>query len=262
MDDMKTMPSYVPAILAGLMICAGCSVKENREACPCRFMLDYSEVDTSSVKSADLTMRSDDGFVFMDELGLEDFRIGTEVRVPRTEIETLVWSGTDGLFTDHGIFIPLGEDCPRVYFHASVVDADCEMVEEKVVMRKNHCVMTVSLNNMESVPESLNVVGNVCGYMSDGTPAAGEFRYGLRNDDGFGGMVVLPRQTDNSLVLEVTDREGHTRMFNIGEYISDIGYDWLEPDLKDLTLDIDIALTELTLVVQGWDKIYRFNVTI
>ncbi len=257
---MKMMPSYVLSLLVSSIVCAGCSVKENRDDCPCRLMLDYSEVDTSAVRSADLTMKSDDGFVFEYELGIEDFRSGMEVQVPRTEIETVIWAGTGGLLTGSGVFIPVGEDCPRLYFHRSVVDADCEIVYEKVMMRKNHCVMTVKLNNFEEALQSFTVHGNVCGYMEDGSPAAGEFKYELER--GFGREVVLPRQLDDSLVLEIKDGDGLLKRFNIGEYIADTGYDWNEPDLQDITLEIDIAITEIRLLIQGWDKVYRFDVTI
>ncbi len=259
---MVKMPSCALILIVSLMVCTGCSVKENREACPCRIMLDYSEVDTSVVRSADLFMRSDDGFFFTHELDAEDFEYGMEVPVPRGDINLSVWSGTDGLLTEDGMVIPVGEDCPEVYLHSSVVDADCEYAVERVNMRKNHCRMTVNLKNVAAVPKSLLVIGNTNGYDSGGVPSSGMFRYEMTISGGIGGLVVLPRQADDSLRLEVMDGSGVLRRFNIGEYILESGYDWNLPDLKDLVLDIDITVTDVKLMIQGWEKVYKFDVII
>ncbi len=259
---MKMKLSYALAVLVSMMICAGCSVKENRSVCPCRLILNYSKVDTSVVKSADLTVKSHDGFIFTDELGTDELKSEAEVMVPRENIEVFVWSGTEGLLAEHGLFIPLGEDCPPVYLHDSKVNANRETVEETVIMRKEHCRMTINLNNLESSSRYLNIIGNVCGYLPDGCPVAGEFRYGLGSEGGTGCVVLLPRQTDGSLFLEISDDDGIVKKFNIGEYVIESGYDWNAPDLQDITIDLDIAITEIILAIQGWDEVYHFEVII
>ncbi len=288
---------------AVIVVCAascGCSVREDRDSCPCRFRLDFSGVDTSLVWSADLCLRGAGGFVFSERIDFEEFcgdegadGFGgmMEIPVPRGEIDVMVWSGTGGLLSDSGIFIPVGEDCPPVCFHASTVGAYGEEHEERVVMRRNHCVMTVRLTG-EVFDEGdglsdagadfsfLVVRGNVCGYMADGTPAAGEFRHEMvMRDDGSGsgeggvvsdvdddyvawGTVVLPRQTDESLALEVMGGGDVLRRFNVGGDIVESGYDWSEPDLKDLTVDIEIAVTELRLRIGKWEKVLQFDIII
>ena len=37
-------------VLLTVLAAVGCSVKENRQNCPCRLMLDLTSIDTSSVK--------------------------------------------------------------------------------------------------------------------------------------------------------------------------------------------------------------------
>ncbi len=260
MDEMKMMPSGMLACLVSIMLCAGCSVKENRDMCPCRLVLDFSEVDTSVVRYADLIMTADDGFVFTDELEPEDLRSGKTVTVPRGEVNVSVWNGTDSMMDANGISIPYGEDCPPVYFHVSSVDADCELVRDTVMMRKNHCRLTINLKYMETDPKEIVLIGNVDGYGPDGTPSVGDFL--CRLPQGGAGHVVLPRQLDNSLAMEMNDGSGVLKRFALGEYIAESGYDWSAPDLEDLTVDIDIAFTGITLVIQGWDRTYRFDMVI
>ncbi len=247
--------------LVGMILFAGCSVKEDREACPCRLVLDFSEIDVSVIQQADLTVAADGGFVFTDVLYADDLGSVVHVTVPRASVEVGVWSGCGNMLIDNGLEIPVGVDCPPVYFHVSTVDADCEMVRELVVMRRNHCRMSVRLNNMESDAREINVYGNVDGYHADGTPSVGEFVYGLPLD-GNGGEVILPRQVDNSLSMVINDGSGVLKHFAIGEYIAGTGYDWNEPDLKDITVEIDISFAKIALIIQGWDEVYRFEVVI
>ncbi len=262
LSDMKGVLSGLLAALAGILLWTGCSVKENREVCPCIMFLDFSGVDTSVVRSAKLVMRSEEGFSLDRMLGAEDFRSGLQVPVPRGKVFLGISGGAEGMMTDSGLAIPLGKDCPPVYYHASEVGAEGETVHENVLMRKSHCVMTVNLNNVESAPHGITVVGNIDGYLSDGSPSDGAFSYDVPLRGATGNRVILPRQTDNSLVMDVRDGMGILRRFPIGEYISESGYDWEEPDLKDLTLDIDVAVTEVKLVIEGWDVVYEFEIVI
>ena len=72
----------------------------------------------------------------------------------------------------------------------------------------------------------------------------------------------MPRQMDNSIVLEVNDGTSVLKTFALGEYISASGYDWSAPDLGDITVGIDYTRTKLTVSVLGWDEVYEFDVVI
>ncbi len=257
---MKTLPSEMLIWLVSMILCAGCSVKENRNLCPCRLVLDFSEVDTSVIKKAELNVTAD-GFAFTDEFDVEEGRYRT-VFVPRTRISAGLWSGDGGLADEEGLHIPYGKDCPPVYFHVAEIDADCEIHTEKVMMRKNHCRLTINLERGTSEAWKISLYGNVDGYGADGLPENGEFFHEpAMNEDG-GYMLILPRQTDDSMVMELDDGSGVMKRFSLGEYIAQSGYDWHEPDLKDITIDIDVAFTRILLSIQGWDEVYKFDVVI
>ena len=65
---MKMSSFRMLLLTACMLICAGCSVKEDRTVCPCRLFLDFSEVDPSAVKSADFHLSASDGFIFTGTL--------------------------------------------------------------------------------------------------------------------------------------------------------------------------------------------------
>ena len=91
----------------------------------------------------------------------------------------------------------------------------------------------------------------------------GDFEFllnGVGADHGY--VAVLPRQVDASLVLEIDDGKGNSKVFALGQYMIASGYDWNEPDLEDVTVTLDYALTELRLVVNGWESVYRYDVEI
>ncbi len=259
---MKTLPSILLIVMVSIMVCAGCSVKEDRSLCPCILVLDFSEVDTAVINSSKLIMAADDGFLFTDELEADEMLSERSFFVPRTELELGVWSGVEGMMNDNGLLIPMGEDCPCVYFHAAVVDTDCEKLHEKVIMRKNHCRMTVNMERDADEIWIVNLYGNVNGYLSDGTPSAGEFSHELQQVGDNEYHSVLPRQIDDSLVMEIDDGSGVLKRFALGEYIAECGYDWTAPDLEDITVEVDVAFTGLTLMIGGWDGDHKFDIVI
>ena len=74
--------------------------------------------------------------------------------------------------------------------------------------------------------------------------------------------MVLPRQIDNSLLLDIISDDDRRRTFAIGNYIEASGYDWDSMDLKDITLDIDYARTDVTFRIGAWEHTTQFEVVI
>lgn len=258
---MKFKVSDMLLSALSLLSCIGCSVKESREVCPCQLLLDFSEVDTASVKSIDIYVRENDEIILRDFVGKEEFREDYMAYVPRTGLDFCAWFGRGDALTD-ALEIPYGEDCPPVYIHSSVIDASGETVTEKVVMRKSFCRMTLNVRRDVKSSFGLAISGNVNGYESDGAPSPGEFVVFLDSDGSDTFFVNLPRQLDDSLLMEVDTGDTVVKKFPLGRYIRESGYDWDTPDLEDIAIDLDIAVTHLSVVIQGWEKEYKFDVVI
>lgn len=245
------------------VLCASCSVKEDRTVCPCRLVLDMSDVDTSVVKYAELVVGASGGFQFRDTLGVDDFMREYVVDVPRGGVGVGLYYGAEGCVDESGgMEIAYGEECPQVYMHSSAFEAQGEIVVEEVQMRKNHCVMTIQVEAEKEFPFKLDAIGHVDGYDLGGSPSVGQFMYAMYvNDEGVCSLT-LPRQSDDSLMLEVSDGSGVLKSFALGEYVAASGYDWAADDLQDIMVTLDYSLTRIKIAVEGWRQEYVFNVVI
>ena len=259
-DKMKFSVNWHLGVLSVVLMCiaAGCSVKEDREECPCRLMLDLSAVDTSLVNVLNIQAVSAQGVVFSDTLKSEKFSELYVRDVPHVDMRVVVW-GSEG--REDRLIIPYGNDCPMLYMHAFDADTGGEKYFRKVELRKNHCLLTVAFEGREDVPYSLTFRGNVNGYDAYGFPSEGVFSCVAYPDGEGSSMVVVPRQTDSSLLLDVEDFGSSVlKTFAIGEYMERSGYDWTKEDLEDAEVVLDYCVTGFKIVFKGWDKEYIYDI--
>lgn len=251
------------SLLLCIMISSGC-VKEDREECPCRLIVDLSEVDTSRISSVNIMLAGYGGLVYEGQRYAESYLMDDVISVPRDHLFLNVSYGDDNMMTADGLRIPEGEGCPPVYLYSAFVDAsDREFVRKSVDMCKSHCVMTIYVEgDGDDFPFDMLIKGNVCGYDGAGHPSPGGFCCAPEMIGESVFRVVLPRQTDASLFLEVNDGTDVVKRFALGEYVKACGYDWTEPDLKDITVGVDYSRTMITVAVQGWDQVYEFDIVI
>ena len=232
-------------VLAVMMLIPACSVKEDRDACPCILELDLAVPDSVDAGSVEIMLTSSDGWSLSDTVDVFASGNRYSAPVPRADLHIRAWAGTGGMASEYGLLIPLGSACPKVYMHDSDVRAEGETVRESVFLRKNHCVVTLKTEGDVRLPSDVYVKGNVAGYDDKGAPLPGKFEVLLEDGSGDGVYeFVLPRQMDASLMMELEDGQGGYKAFALGHYIVSSGYDWNSPDLDDVTVVMDYALTE------------------
>ena len=250
-------------ILAVPCMLACCTVLEDRKHCPCHVVLDFSSTDTTLIPSVDIRISDGNDMFLSESVEAGIYMPEYAVSIPRSRLYLNIYSG-DGLQLDDrgGLTVPSGSECPKVYMHSAFVDATSEELRHVVEMHKNHCVMKIVMENEGAARYELRVRGNVCGYGMDGSPAEGEFDF-VPHVSGSGHYeVVLPRQKDSSLMLEIDDGSEVLKKFSLGEFIAAGGYDWAMPDLEDMTVYIDWTMTTISLEVQGWDWKYEHEIVI
>lgn len=260
---MKGNRIIVLMCLLLLSAAVSCSVKEDRSVCPCRLRLDFSGTDTSAVPGISLLLSDSGRYRCKEELPASDFMPEYMVEVPRTDIFVNVFAGNDlKVDPDKGLTIPVGSQCPLLNSCHLMADASGEESYARVELYKNHCVMSITVRKNDALKYGLCVKGNICGYGIDGTLLEGDFLY--EPDQGADGayMVVLPRQKDASLKLEVDDGTDVLKTFALGEYVASCGYDWNDKDLKDIEVTIDWAQTKIMLAVKGWDQVKEYEIVI
>lgn len=295
------------SVLQPFFTCPGCSVKEDRDLCPCTLVLEFPREDAERLQNGvTVCMRgcSDDGFSLCDTLlvgqaassGGPDTVSGKwsySYVVPKGDIDLAVAYSADGLageLNSSGRWIEIdeGRPCPSIWTCCEKVSARADRVTVSVRLHKNFCRIDIQVRDVdgEEFPFKLRVRGNVNGYGLDGKPARGAFLCdaersetesagsGTESDgddsgtasestgSGYGYAVTVPRQTDDSMTLEIVTDDGVAKSFAIGNYIAASGYDWTSADLKDICLEIDYARTVISFTIDKWTHSEQFEVVI
>lgn len=284
------------SVLQPFFTCPGCSVKEDRDLCPCALVLEFPRADAERLQDGvTVCMRgySDDVFSLCDTLlagqaassGGPDTVSGKwsySYVVPKGDIDLAVAYSADGLageLNSSGIWIEIdeGRPCPSIWTCCEKVSARADRVTVPVRLHKNFCRIDIQVRDVdgEEFPFKLRVRGNVNGYGLDGKPARGAFLCDAERSEtegsgtasestgyGHGYAVTVPRQTDDSLTLEIVTDDGVAKSFAIGNYIAASGYDWTSADLKDICLEIDYARTVISFTIDKWTHSEQFEVVI
>ncbi len=290
------------SVLQPFFTCPGCSVKEDRDLCPCTLVLAFPGEDAERLQDGvTVCMRgySDgDGLSLCDTLlagqpasgGASD-GVSYSYVVPKGDIDLAVAYSADGLageLNSSGKWIEIdeGRPCPSIWTCCEKVSARADRVTVPVRLHKNFCRIDIQVRDVdgEEFPFKLRVRGNVNGYGLDGKPARGAFLCdaeraetegsGTESDGdgsgtasestgyGHGYAVTVPRQTDDSLTLEIVTDDSVAKSFAIGNYIAASGYEWTSADLKDICLEIDYARTVISFTIDKWTYSEQFEVVI
>ncbi len=257
------------ALLLTILLTA-CSVKENRNHCPCHLLLDVSEVSTELFDSLDVALDEGNGRAQRFPLCLSLLPPGpvaVDVAKGRLSLNVCavengaVWLSSIGDVME----IPQGEQCPPLFLHTALLDARVEELTETVILHKSFCSLHIQMDGTDPsqpYPFSLQVRGDVDGFDANGRPKDGLFNpYAYPTADGQC-TVRVPRQKDDTLELLMCEDEVPLATFALGEYLKAGGYDWTAPDLADVSVRIDCARLTIRLKIEKWSETFHFNVEI
>ncbi len=257
------------ALLLTILLTA-CSVKENRNHCPCHLLLDVSEVSTELFDSLDVALDEGNGRAQRFPLCLSLLPPGpvaVDVAKGRLSLNVCavengaVWLSSIGDVME----IPQGEQCPPLFLHTALLDARVEELTETVILHKSFCSLHIQMDGTDPsqpYPFSLQVRGDVDGFDANGRPKDGLFNpYAYPTADGQC-TVRVPRQKDDTLELLMCEDEVPMAIFALGEYLKAGGYDWTAPDLADVSVRIDCARLTIRLKIEKWSETFHFNVEI
>ena len=240
------MSSDLLRLLVPVVLLTGCSVKEDRSACPCLLVLEFSSLPVTPV----MVSVEGEGCSLLHRVHSDTL---LALSVPKTELSVSV---TGGALPDavEGVRIPLGEEAPPLYLYHASVSSDAEQVLLPVYLRKQFCQLTLAFSGPPGYgpPFQVEVEGFADGWARDGSPSEGPFSYRLLPGEDGRATLRLPRQRDDSLLMHILFSDQVVRTFALGAYIADAGYDWTAPDLKDLTLNVDVSVTSVTLSTDLW----------
>ena len=281
--------------MAGMLFLSSCSIKEDRDGCPCWMTVDLSDVAESRWESPEVQSNIEHQDVAKspesrsnvaenvllrlrgnsDEDAVEyEYQMTEAVRADAGALEYEVPRGAVGVSAVNPVrlTIPVGEQMDSLYGFFKMYHTRCESVLCDVELHKEFCTVSFTLGEEGySSPYDIEVWGNVAGVSAwDLMPVMGEFRYAPVQRNGVY-QVRVPRQVDNSLelvMLEIPDQVGYdgervvVDRLPLGEYIARSGYDWTAEDLADVNVALDLEMQQVMITVSGWDGVVVMDIVI
>jgi hypothetical protein len=235
-------------ILLPLLLVPSCSVKENRAVCPCGLTLELAGLPVRPV----VLGVAGEGYSWTEVVHADTVLV---LPVPKGEVTVSAVGGAlaEG---DGSVRIPEGEEAPPLYLFHADVSADAEQVVLPVLLHKQFCTLELTFKGPPGYapPFEAVVEGFYGGWAPDGSPAPGPFSRRLLPGSDGRAVLRLPRQGDDSLLMRIVFSDQVVRTFALGSYIAAAGYDWTAPDLEDLSLQVDISLTSVTISSDLWSQ--------
>ena len=240
---------------AAALIASSCSIKEDRIPCPCWLNIDISPC----LRRADeVSLRgwNAEKALFGDMLAVAEWPDGWATQVPKGQVEYTAYSGLrECALSGNALVIPQGCEFDPVWAYNTSIYCEGETASDRVELHKQFACVTVKMREKPEGTLSALVTGTSAGFsLTDLSPVRGEFEVSV--DEVSGGYFVfnLPRQFDDWASMEILCDGVKYRTLDLGEMISDTGYDWTAEDLDDIYIGLDFTKTDIEIRIEPWEK--------
>ena len=243
------------ALAAVLALLASCSVKEDRDECPC-----WLEVAVSGCEriARNITVSAwNPSTVFMEGIDVRDYPKGYERKVPKGYLTVSAFAGRKVQeLSGESLVIPDGLPCDSLWAHRALVNCNGEFARDTAVLHKQFATVHLKIDNLkegEQYPYALVLRSRFDGLrLTDCSPHAGVWSCDLdRLPDGTY-VFRVPRQGDGSLAIDLMLDGEKMDEYPVGEYILQSGYSWLSEDLDDIWIGMDYGGSEPNIVIEKW----------
>lgn len=171
---------------------------------------------------------------------------------------------------------PFGQNYAPLFRFGFLADVEEESFIVPVEFTKEYTKLSIQFIGYETFvqaegefPFDITIRGNTCGIDAlTGLPIAGPFEYNPSEQGGGYFEVMLPRQANSNLKLELygkeglIDQSGHNRTMNLYSILTkEAGITWKEKNLPDISIRIDYQQWRVEVGVTPWgdqEIVYEF----
>ena len=234
-----------------------CSVKEDRSVCPCELTVRSAEKLSSDGRVL-VSVIQDGAVVKQGMMSRREFEEGACVlTVPRKPSTVTVFTGITDMDMVSGRTLDIREEneCDKVFSSIGSVLPVADTCSCTVIPRKNYANLFLEVVGMPQ-DGSVRILGKVHGYdVVSLSPREGPFAFVPEGslDGTYKCVIRLPRQTDDSLTLEVLSGDSLLETVPAGRLIKSSGYDFDEESLPDITLTVDLTRSSAAVRIADWD---------
>lgn len=244
------------ALMTLLSVTGGCTVKEDRSACPCNLTVLFT--GSSSTRSDVSLIGWDSQERFKDNVDVNENGPLWSRTVDKGLFTLSCYRGKEALTEGHYSIIPEGKQADSLYAYHTLVNATGENASAEVSFFKQFATVYIDIRKsaVRMQDFTFTVRGNTCGTdLLDFSPVKGVFSYSATASKGNWWVSFrIPRQIDNGLVLNVKENNGRDRDYPLGEVIAAKGYDWDELELSDIYIMIDLVFSSVSVSIGVWEE--------
>lgn len=244
----------------------GCTVKEDRDGCPCFLTIDLSRCHEYG-KALSVKGWRGKSTLFGVAAFAGEYPDGLTVSIPKGTVRYSVCSPLTAASRLKGMSVLTreGEQCDPLFAYAASVTADAEAVYDRVILHKQYARLNISFTNTDGSYAGVDSVTVRADYnaisLKDLTPEAGNFRHGASSENGFF-TVRVPRQGDGELSLDIIHDGAAIKTIDLGSAIRESGFSWKNEDLDDIWLDFDAGTFGYNVKIEEWDNESTYDETI
>ena len=247
---IATLAVYLPS----------CSIKEDRDDCPCILSVQVDSKQGEGSEPSALDLRIDSGWERHVPSG--EYGSSYEVAVPRGISNVSALSGSEGMSASGTVLAYAGEGSyPALFARSETVDCRGETASDTVRLYKQFANIAIMLDN-PSRPMTLKSGWNGLDIKTL-EPVKGAF---AATPAPFGDDCVItrvPRQGDSSLRLEFLDGDGLTAdSVDLGEVLERAGYDWGKRSLDDIIVTLESAAPSIAVEIIDWADGERIEIIV
>ena len=257
----------ISVIAAALISAASCSLKEDREPCPCWLDINLQEcgtvLDNRNGQVQERPVREvsvaawNDSFLFQQKVGHEDYGEPYEKAVPKSYVSTSVVTGEERMVRDgYRLTLREDEDADEIFAHAGHVACFREFASDTAVLHKQFARVKVKITNPvgKDYPYTFRLRGTTCGLdLRDLTPLDGNVGMDLtRGKDDIIEFNLIRQREDSLIEIDILEDGRTVETLPVHDWIARLGYSWLAKDLQDISINIDYAKGEISVSVSDW----------
>lgn len=264
---MKRTAAYVLAVFALLLASAGCaSVKEDRLVCPLFVFFDGGVNRYGCTTSAAVRIIRGEYISVAGVFPMEDFEAPFfSVETQRGENTCSVVCG--GTVMGHNVIYRTGEGTGEVYALVESFTAAAEDEEYTVLspLCRQTAPVRLSLLNEGGgdYPLDLRIRSAWAGFdILTLAAVKGDYSFDITAPAGNAASFFLPRQGDDTLLLEFLKDGTVVGQYALGEAVIRSGYDWTKSHLEAIEMEVNFSLTGVEITVNDWREQIVINMTI
>ena len=260
--ETRSIAGGLPVLLIVMLLFPACTVKESRSACPCYTSVAVDDFILAGFAEAAVSFSSD-RLLCRETITLQEYEdVGYLIALNRRNNRAAVIAGLDNsVVRGDSLMTPYGLEADPIWLYSEKFV--CEGDDHRINARphKQYCrleIVVTGLSPDDLYDCSFRVRAESCGLDLYGRHAlAGEYCATAERSSTGDFFVRIPRQAENRLSLELL-RDGNPDepvfTIELDKRLEAAGYDWGREDLRDMSVEVDYAGTEVNIKIIDWDS--------